>query len=125
MWCIFGLSSEHVHACIASQRSLIQLTFYSSSRTKSNLASVNSKLVTIVLQRSWWKGTAKTLQLSVPIDWREAIGVTPQILATDISVKLGEYIQVGLPGRQKAAFPILPAHDISLPQCQEGSVCNA
>ena len=48
------------------------------------------------MQRSWWKGTAKTLQLSVPIDWREAIGVTPQVLATDISVKLGEFIQVSL-----------------------------
>ncbi|KAK9844482.1 hypothetical protein WJX74_003045 [Apatococcus lobatus] len=55
-------------------------------------------------QRSWWKGTAKTLQLSVPIDWREAIGVTPQILSTDISRKLGEYIETRFKARSWSKF---------------------
>jgi len=41
----------------------------------------------------WWRNSAETLQLDVPFDWEYAIGVTPQILATDISLQLGQYIQ--------------------------------
>ena len=40
----------------------------------------------------WWRNSAETLQLDVPFDWEYAIGVTPQILATDISLQLGQYI---------------------------------
>ena len=31
--------------------------------------------------------------LQVPYDWRNAIGVTPQVLSKDISLQLGEYIK--------------------------------
>ncbi|KAL0021915.1 hypothetical protein WJX79_004028 [Trebouxia sp. C0005] len=41
----------------------------------------------------WWRNSAETLQLDVRFDWEYAIGVTPQILATDISLQLGQYIQ--------------------------------
>ncbi|KAL0035850.1 hypothetical protein WJX77_005216 [Trebouxia sp. C0004] len=41
----------------------------------------------------WWRNSAETLQLDVLFDWEYAIGVTPQILATDISLQLGQYIQ--------------------------------
>ena len=40
----------------------------------------------------WWRNSADTLQLDIPFDWEYAIGVTPQILATDISLGLGRYI---------------------------------
>lgn len=40
----------------------------------------------------WWRNSAQTLQLDVSFDWELAIGVTPQILATDISLQLGQYI---------------------------------
>lgn len=40
----------------------------------------------------WWRNSAQTLQLNVSFDWEYAIGVTPQILATDISLELGRYI---------------------------------
>lgn len=40
----------------------------------------------------WWRNSAQTLQLNVTFDWEYAIGVTPQILATDISLQLGKYI---------------------------------
>lgn len=40
----------------------------------------------------WWRNSAETLQLDVSFDWEYAIGVTPQILATDISLQLGRYI---------------------------------
>ncbi len=41
----------------------------------------------------WWRNSAETLQLDVLFDWEYAIGVTPQILATDISLQLAQYIQ--------------------------------
>lgn len=41
----------------------------------------------------WWRNSAETLQLNVTFDWEYAIGVTPQILSTDISLQLGQYIQ--------------------------------
>ena len=41
----------------------------------------------------WWRNSAQTLQLNVSFDWEYAIGVTPQILSTDISLQLGQYIE--------------------------------
>lgn len=41
----------------------------------------------------WWRNSAQTLQLNVSFDWEYAIGVTPQILATDISLQLGQFIE--------------------------------
>lgn len=40
----------------------------------------------------WWRNSAQTLQLNVSFDWEYAIGVTPQILATDIALQLGQYV---------------------------------
>ena len=40
----------------------------------------------------WWRNSAETLQLDIPFDWEYAIGVTPQILAADITLQLGQYI---------------------------------
>ena len=40
----------------------------------------------------WWRNSAQTLQLNVTFDWEYAIGVTPQILATDIALQLGQYV---------------------------------
>lgn len=37
--------------------------------------------------------TARSLQLAVPIDWRFAQGVTPQILSKDVAVQMGHWIQ--------------------------------
>lgn len=44
-------------------------------------------------QLIWMEASALTLQMAVPLDWREAIGVTPQVLAKDISLQLGQFIQ--------------------------------
>lgn len=41
----------------------------------------------------WWRNSAETLQLNVTFDWAYAIGVTPQILSTDISLQLGQFIE--------------------------------
>ena len=41
----------------------------------------------------WWRNSADTLQLNVTFDWEYAIGVTPQILSTDVSLQLGQYIE--------------------------------
>lgn len=41
----------------------------------------------------WWRNSAETLQLNVTFNWEYAIGVTPQILSTDISLQLGQYIE--------------------------------
>ena len=43
-------------------------------------------------QLIWMEASALTLKMAVPLDWREAIGVTPQILATDVSLGLGRFI---------------------------------
>lgn len=44
-------------------------------------------------QLQWLLETSKTLQLSVPLDWRAALGVTPQIVSTDVAQQLGVWIE--------------------------------
>lgn len=44
-------------------------------------------------QHVWMRNSAQTLLLEVPIDWRFAIGVTPQILSRDIVLHMGQWIQ--------------------------------
>ena len=45
------------------------------------------------MQLQWLLETSKTLQLSVPLDWRAALGVTPQIISTDVAQQLGAWIE--------------------------------
>ena len=44
-------------------------------------------------QKEWMRATAATLKLHVPLDWRVAMGVTPQIFATDVPLQLSIFIQ--------------------------------
>ena len=44
-------------------------------------------------QKEWMRATAATLKLHVPLDWRVAMGVTPQIFATDVPLQLSIWIQ--------------------------------
>lgn len=44
-------------------------------------------------QLVWMEASALTLKMAVPLDWREAIGVTPQILAKDVTLSLGRFIK--------------------------------
>ncbi|KAK9839575.1 hypothetical protein WJX84_005774 [Apatococcus fuscideae] len=43
--------------------------------------------------KNWWRNSAETLQLEFPLEWDAALGVTPQILSTDIALGLGRFIQ--------------------------------
>ena len=47
----------------------------------------------VSLQLQWLLETSKALQLSVPLDWRAALGVTPQIVSSDIAQQLGSWIE--------------------------------
>lgn len=44
-------------------------------------------------QKEWMRATAATLKLHVPLDWRIAMGVTPQVFATDVPLQLSIFIQ--------------------------------
>ena len=51
------------------------------------------EIACIWMQLKWLLETSKTLQLVVPLDWRAALGVTPQIISTDIAQQLGSWIE--------------------------------
>ncbi|KAK9814725.1 hypothetical protein WJX72_010548 [[Myrmecia] bisecta] len=65
-------------------------------------------------QLAWTQNSAHLLQLDVPLDWRIAMGVTPQIMATDIALGLANFIQerFKLPSWQAFLLESLTWHQI-------------
>ena len=50
------------------------------------------------------RNAAATLQLDVPVDWRIAQGVTPQIISKDIVLNMGAWVETRFNRNSWVAF---------------------